>query len=81
MIVKFEITTLRFEKFQSFIQNKKKKVKLASKNNFLDKFSREFKKRLFSYSKSAPSNLLNVKCHVKQKQSEFGIKNALSGYF
>ena len=44
-IVTFEKFTLKFVKVQISIQNKRN-LKLGSKNNFLDKFRKEFEKTI-----------------------------------
>ena len=44
-IVTFEKLTLKFVKVQISIQNKRN-LKLGSKNNFLDKFRKEFEKTI-----------------------------------
>ena len=59
-----EITILKFRKFLSFIQNKKT-LKLVPKMPFWVNLQDNFKK-LFSLLQAAPSNLSNIKFHVKQ---------------
>ena len=38
-------------------------------------------KKLLSLLQAAPSNLSNIKFHVKQKKFQFETRNALFGYF
>ena len=74
-----EITILKFRKFLSFIQNKKT-LKLVPKMPFWVNLQDNFKK-LLSLLQAAPSNLSNIKFHVKQKKFQFETRNALFGYF
>ena len=76
----FLITTLGFVKFKVSSKNKRKTLELNPKMPFWINLGENLKKLLL-YLKSVSSNISNIKSNVKQKNLDFGTKNALFGYF
>ena len=77
-IVKFLISTLEFVKLWSFIQNKKNKKKLRTKNALLGLWAGMFK-NYCHISNQRPPICLIAKFNVKIRILKFGTKNALFG--
>ena len=75
-IVTFENFTLKFLKVQISIQNKRN-LKLGSKNNFLDKFRKEFEKTI----EISAFEFIKCKVWCKTKKLWAWNQSALFGYF